>query len=465
MTRALHRSIAAILLGLCVAIALPAHPLHAQQPSILVVRAQRVPPSLQRDIAGLLSSLGESISDTDYVKASRRMRLSPHDPQAIVALLPGLGIGLVVTIETTTHDAGRYLRLSYRSPETGDEVVKDELPYRGGPLPSSYRNWVLSQARLALATLAARARQAPAARSDPNAAARAWRNHTRTQRPPPAPELGESPPEFGDDSTAQAPADAATAHAAALSDNEAFVEDDDTDHEKDADLAPRVLQMDGLVGLGLGQRAVTLPTQSGPRLLDVGPFLMMDGAVRARVRLADSAQVLLALRYSTSVALQAESTPAAGVPQSVPLRSQRFEVVLGAVGRIGTGATEPWLGVQLGYAVQDLHGLIEITMPRYSIGGPFARVDLRAVVAEGRVTLWAMPEGQWLVGVDNSLTRLHVAHSGFAIGGELGIGVRLSSQFLWETSYRESHSFLSTLQSDAFHDLERAFTTRLVVQR
>lgn len=440
MTRVSRDGIVRMSLVACLAWALLPLAAQAQQSSILVVRAPRVPASLQRELAQLFSPLGEIVPDTDYAKTARQMRLSPHDPRAIVALLPGLGISLVVTIETTTRDAGRYLRLSYRSPETGDEVVKDELPYRGGPLPSSYRNWVVSQARLALSTLGSRAGQRPAV----------------------------TPPEFGDSDTTQTTAPTPGDQYAdnqASSDDASFRDSDDTQASEDSALPPRVLQMEGVVGLGLGQRAVSLPTQSGARQLEVGPFLMVDGAVRSRLRLSESFQLLLALRYYTSVGLNADSTPAAGVPQSVPLRSQRMEAVLGALGRLGVGETVPWIALHIGYAVQDLRGLIEITMPRYSLGGPFARLDLRALVADGSVTLWAMPEAQWLVAVDNNLTRLHVSSTGFALGGELGVSVRISEQFLWEASYRESHSFVGTLQSDSFHDLERVLTTRLVVQR
>lgn len=420
--------------------------------SILVVRAPRTPASLQRDVQSLFAPLGEIVSDRDYVLAARRIGQPPHDPSAIVALLPGLGISLVVTVETTTRDAGRFVRLSYRSPETGDEIVHDELPYRSGPLPSSYRNWITSQARLALSTLAARAPQQ--ATAPPNTSpAQAWRNRARP-RPSTTPQTGT--PEFGeDDSTA-------------LTD-QSFGADAQADaeyaDEAAAELAPRILQVDGVGGVGVGQRSVTLPFQAGTRLLDVGPFVTVDAAVRARLLLADAFQFAVAIRYYTSVGLSAESTPAAGLAQATPLRSQRLEFVVGPSFRLGTGETIPWLALQLGYAGHDLRSLVEITMPRYTVSGPLARVDLRAIIADGRVTLWAMPEGQWIAAVDDSLTRLHVDRSGFAIGGEVGVSVRINDQFLFEASYREAHTFLGTPEQDGFHDLERIMTTRLVVQR
>lgn len=404
------------------------------QSSYLVVRAPRVPKSLQRQIEDVLESQGEVVSDTDYVRAAGRMGLSAHESRAIVALLPGLGVGLVVTVETTTRNAGRYLRLSYRSPETGDEVVRDELPYRGGPLPSSYRKWIQSQARLALSTLSAR---------------RGYTDNANV-------------PEFGDDASSPDPNRPNTP-----TDTQAStVNVDGVDAtDPDAPLPPRTLQMDGVVGLGLGQRAVDLPTQSGTRVLNVGPFFVVDGAVRTRLHLSEAFQLALALRYTTSVALTAESTPAAGIAQAVPLRSHRMELMFGSLMRLSTGETTPWLGFQVGYAMQDLRGLIEVTMPRFTLSGPLARVDLRAVIVEGRVTLWAMPEVQWLVDVDNSLTRLHVSRGGYALGGEVGFSARLNEQFLFEASYREAHAFVSTREPNNFHDLERVFTARLVVQR
>lgn len=451
------------LLVSCAAIGLlfASHASAQNQTSILVVRAPRVPSSLQRDVQHLLAPLGEIVSDTDYVKAARRMRLSPHDSRAIVALLPGLGIGLVVTVETTTRNAGRYLRLSYRNPETGDEVVKDELPYRSGPLPSSYSNWIVSQARLALSTLGVRAPQTQPAR--PGAAAQAWRNRARATpvRPQATPEFGDdggNPPEFGDDGSGQP-----DATPAATPDDGSFAEGETEGAEEE--LAPRVLQVDGVVGLGLGQRAVTLPHQAGTRLLDVGPFATVDGAVRTRLRLSETFQLTLALRYYSSIGLTGESTPAAGVAQAVPLRSQRLEAVFGPSFRLSEGETVPWFAIYVGYAAQDLRGLVEITIPRYSLGGPLARLDLRAIIANGRITLWAMPEAQWVALVDSTLQRLHVAKGGLAVGGELGFSIRLNDQFLFEASYRESHSFVATPEQTGFQDLERVFTTRLVVQR
>jgi hypothetical protein len=231
------------------------------------------------------------------------------------------------------------------------------------------------------------------------------------------------------------------------------------------ELAPRVLQVDGVAGVGVGQRSVTLPFQAGTRLLDVGPFLTVDAAVRARLLLSDALHFAVGVRYYTSVALTAESTPSGGVGQATPLRSQRLEIAAGPSFRLGTGETIPWLGLQVGYAAQGLRSLVEITMPRYSISGPLVRADLRAIIADGRVTLWAMPEAQWVASVNDSLTRLHVNRGGFAVGGELGLSVRINGQFLFEASYRESHTFLGTPEQDNFHDLERIITTRLVVQR
>jgi len=428
------------------------------RPSILVVRAPRTPASLQRDVVALLRPLGELVSDTDYARAARSQRLSPHDPEAIVAFLPGLGIHLVVTLETTTRGGGRFLRIDYRSPETGDDVVHDELPYRGGPLPSSYRTWVVSQARLALSTLASRPGGAPT-NINPQTAWRTRRPGQQTQ-PQAPPEFGTSstPPEFGEDGNSGGSAEPGDPGFESADE----ISDEDLDSHE---LPPRVLVVDGVVGLGLGQRAVDLPTQTGLRLLDVGPFVALDAAVRTRLDLTDAFQLSLALRYTTSVGVTSESTPAAGVPQAVPLRSQRFEAALGTAFRLGDGETIPWLGVYLGYSVQDLRGLIEISMPRFSNGGPFVRLDLRAIVAEGRVTVWATPDAQWVSAVDGSLTRIHVNAGGFALGGEVGVSVRLSSQFLLEAAYRETHAFIGTPEAQSFHDLERLLTTRLVVQR
>lgn len=435
------------------------------RPSILVVRAPRVATSLQSDVQELLAPLGEIVSDRDYALAARRLRLSSHDPKAIAALLPGLGISLVVSVETITRNAGRFLRLSYRSPETADEIVHDELPYRSGPLPSSYRNWITSQARLALSTLSSRAPQRTIT-TTPGAAAQAWRSRART-RPPATTRPGTpySPPEFGETETETDPNQPVEPTPTEFGDvGEEFSEAEAMEASEE-ELSPRVLQVDGAAGVGLGQRSVTLPFQAGTRLLDVGPFLVVDAAVRARLLLSDAFQFAVAVRYYTSVGLTAESTPAAGVSQATPLRSQRLEVTTGASFRLGTGETIPWLALHVGYAGHDLRSLVEITMPRYTVSGPLARLDLRAIIADGRVTLWAMPEGQWIASVDDSLTRLHVDRAGFAIGGELGLSVRINEQFLFEASYREAHTFLGTPEQDGFQDLDRIMTTRLVVQR
>jgi hypothetical protein len=366
----------------------------------------------------------------------------------------GLGISLVVTVETSTRRGGRILRLSYRSPETGDEVVHDELPYRGGPLPSSYRSWIASQARLALSTLASRPGHTGAAAATTNQ--QAWRTRRpqprftpRNQPRPPA--GGGAPPEFGDDGAAPPEFGDTGGTPSETGGGESYAEGGETGYDsgedattggEDEELAPRILQVDGIVGLGLGQRAVDLPTQSGLRQLDVGPFLVVDGAVRSRFRFSESFHLLAGLRYLTAVALTAESTPATGVAQSVPLRSQYFEALAGPQVRLGSNAeTAPWLGFGLGYATQDLRGLIEITMPRYTLSGPLARVDVRIPLSRGKIMVWLAPEAQWLAVVDSTLTRPHTASSGFSAGGEAGDrkSTRLNS----------SHRYISRMPSSA----------------
>lgn len=218
------------------------------------------------------------------------------------------------------------------------------------------------------------------------------------------------------------------------------------------------------IGFGAGWRGIEVPSEQGLQKLDSESFPALDLGVQGSVALSPVFSLGIETRYQTSLGLQAEETPAGGVPKSTSLRSHhaRFGIVPGF--RFAESPAAVSLDVLLGWEIRGLRSVTELSTPGYTLHGPLLRAEL-AIPLVLLFELRFAPEFFYIVHITEELRELGgFRGGGYGIGGELTLAVSATRWLGFELGYRESHSFAPTYWSQSFSDGERFVTLRSVVE-
>jgi hypothetical protein len=211
------------------------------------------------------------------------------------------------------------------------------------------------------------------------------------------------------------------------------------------------------LAVGMTQRHVDAPSDSGRRQLDLGPtpavLLGVDAAAHS-----GKLDLGVDISYRSSVAgrtRDADAGPNADTSQTA-VRSHQLQVGARAVMRLGADESSSTLALFAGYSVRAFASVAELRMPRFSLHGPVARIELELPLPAAGLRLRLAPEAQWLPSISDALRALAgISGSAIAIGGEAQLRLPLSSGFNLLLDYRESHAWAAARAAHSFSDAER----------
>lgn len=218
-----------------------------------------------------------------------------------------------------------------------------------------------------------------------------------------------------------------------------------------------------LAGGGVTSRTLRVPANDGPRNLATG--LAPALSIRIAARIQNAARFLsLRLSYQTSLGVHASETiPDASIlPSDTHIRSHRFEGGLAPGLFFSPARDSVALSLFVGYGLRALASVAELRIPRFTLHGPVARLELDVPLFAGRLSLRLAPEVQLLVGMTQQLRALAgLSTTAFAIGGEASVRLQLGGPVAARLCYREAHARSTGLEGRAFEDIERYVTLEL----
>jgi len=226
---------------------------------------------------------------------------------------------------------------------------------------------------------------------------------------------------------------------------------------------PPTLQGTLAAGLGAGQRSVHLPTDEGTRQVETGLFPALDVLVRADGRIGERGQLGLHLRYQTSLGITAVEARPGGVERRSPARTHHLDAGLVPALRFTSSPDSVVLGVFVGWGLRSFSTVVPLTVPSYTLHGPMAKLELRVPISGDAVALSVRPEVfAWLWATDELRELGAIDEKGVALGGEVGLDVRLSERLRLALGYRESHGAIGA-GFGTFTDVERFGSLQLVL--
>jgi len=214
--------------------------------------------------------------------------------------------------------------------------------------------------------------------------------------------------------------------------------------------APK-LTLEAFAGLGLGSRGFERPLGATLQKLPDAAFFAAAAGLRAALFPEDAFSLAFLARYDTSLGLSVEQPPPFALPNTIHVRAEHIELSVAPTFRLTATPVPLTLSLPLGFSMRtflpDLHNP---TLPGFSLLGPSLRAELSARFGS-RVSLRLGPELEWVFVAGQAVRRNGVDGSGFALGGEAVVAVKVVSVLALELAYRESHAFVSS--RDALPDL------------
>jgi hypothetical protein len=148
-----------------------------------------------------------------------------------------------------------------------------------------------------------------------------------------------------------------------------------------------------------------------------------------------------------------------GLPERLAARTQRVELSVAPVVRLGASASAVALAFPIGFAyrtfVTEEH---QYPVPRYSLGGPLLRAEATIHLGEV-VRLRGGPEAQWIILISPSLSDEGACCQGLGLAGQAALEADLGEYLRVALAYREGRSSIPL--SALFKDVERLLVVRL----
>ncbi|HKU40268.1 MAG TPA: hypothetical protein VJR89_19040 [Polyangiales bacterium] len=271
-------------------------------------------------------------------------------------------------------------------------------------------------------------------------------------------ELGEDEELGGEESAAEPPEAEASETVAAEEGAPDAAEEPAAATEPDTG---RTLTARAVVGAGVGTRSLRRPIASGAsQTLPTSVFPAADISLSARVWPDAAFSLDVLFRYQTSLGLTIQEEPLFALENEVDVRAEHAELSAAPSFRLGESATAARVNVPVGMAVRTFWPAVhQLQTPRYVLWGPLARAELD--VPLGKIArLRFGPEAQLFFIAGTDLTDYGVNQTGFALGAEASLELRLTEHFLLELQFRQSNALASSTNDPSFRDVERFFTAR-----
>lgn len=227
--------------------------------------------------------------------------------------------------------------------------------------------------------------------------------------------------------------------------------------------SPAVLTASLAVYTGFTMRSIDLPTISGPALLDTGAVPSL--ALQLGARLTSDPFVGVTLTYHHSLGAEATQVPSDPVQPALTTSIQSHHFEGGVIGGLylGRGPGSATLAMFLGYGVRAFGSEVELRVPRYSLHGPLARIELELPLGTPWLVLRVAPEVQLIAFISDDLASQGVSSPIWSFGGEAGLQLRVSKAIALQLSYREAHAVVDSVYGGSFSDIERFGLLGLVV--
>ena len=214
------------------------------------------------------------------------------------------------------------------------------------------------------------------------------------------------------------------------------------------------------VGAGWTSRSFTRPTRLGAQRLPTAYAPAVEVGLRVVAWPSDPFSLVVLLHYQSAIGFEVTEFPPFALENKLSVRVERAELSVAPRWRLGGGARAAQLSVPIGMNIRTFFPSAHNFMtPGYSLMGPQLRVAVDLPLASA-LTLSIAPEGQWIMAIDDTLTREGVQGQGFALGGVAGLYLLLNDVWALALEYRESHALVAGSASSSFEDTERYMTVR-----
>jgi len=368
-------------------------------PKILVIRAPRTPDRLMRGVLELVAPVGEIVDWREFEREARRSGLSATADATLETMLQGRDITLIIIVGRRVVNRRPVVALSYREGRFGTPLLSAEHPIFGDTIPDRVAERIQAETVLAVTAL------------------------TRSST---------------------------------------SVNTDENDRPNSPALAGSTVQFGVSAAGGVGSRGFEGPLEAGSVRLETGLF--PSASMRIHTRYEPVARGRFAIQaelgYLTSVGLQTTDTRIDGSTRSTSSRAQRLDLGMEFRYRLGEAQTAVTLGLWAGYAARVFDTEAPVSLPDYSLGsGTFA---LRVTIPLGseRFALMLGPMLEWVFPIGEGLNTADPA-PGLAFGGAARLTVGLTSAWLLQLAYQESHVSLQA-PLGAVNDVERFATLGII---
>lgn len=440
------RARAAILAASAVLFALvtlePFHAAAQERTRVLFISSSNVPARLRSTLQQLIASRFVLASTEDYERAAARADLHPASERALRRVATRQNVGAIVVASYGGHFRRRVLRVRIFDGRTG------ELRVRGAHTVTEWRLRAASQHAILRDIAAVASGEAPPVRAGapdaPEGGAGAGAAEEGSgDLPPPLDWGAEAPADDGAAEAQAAPAEPAPAEGGGSAQGAGTIEEPQWGFA-------------ATVGAGIMQRSASIPMEAGEARLSTVPFPAIQAELLGYVRpdATSRFRVALDIRYTTSVGLQAQDQRADGTTRTTDMRMHHLMLGLDARIPLAPGARPTFLTLSGGWGFRILDAEVPVSIPDYTLSGPYGRVGLWFPIGDSPLTIGIVPEVGYLTSLSAELSEQGALSDGVLVGAEAHIRLEIIREVLIEVMYRESHALLGS-ERGGMSDAER----------
>jgi hypothetical protein len=156
------------------------------------------------------------------------------------------------------------------------------------------------------------------------------------------------------------------------------------------------------------------------------------------------------------VGLKAQDQRADGTTRTVDTRAQDLAIGINVNFALADSMRAVRMDLEAGWGFRMLDSELPLSMPTYTLSGPYARVGLFFPIGnEGALVLGVGPELGHVSSVSEEVAQAGAVSDGFLVGVEAQVRLSIIPELDVDLIYRESHAFLSSEREGDMSDVER----------
>lgn len=431
---------ALVIVVLALAALAPAAARAQERTRVLFVPSPTVPPSLRGMLSQLIASRAVLVSTEEYERAAEQRNVRPTSERALTRIAPRQNAAVIVVASYGGHFRRRVLRLRIHDGRTGELRVTSVHTLLGLRLRPASQHALLRD----IAAVAAGEVPAGAASAGPS------------EGEEPEPSEGDEPSDEGSgdlppplDWGAEAP------------ESDVPPPPEPEPEAPAAPAAPDTIEegqwgFSATIGFGVMQRSASIPMAAGEARLSTVPFPGIQAQLQGFVRPDITSRFRLALdiRYTSSVGLQAQDQRSDGTTRTTDMRIHHLMLGLDTRIPLAPGAKPTYLTVGAGWGFRMLDAEMPVSIPDYTLSGPYARVGLIFPIGDSPLSVAIIPEIGHVSSLSQELSQQAALSDGVLVGAEAYVRLEIIRELLIDIIYRESHALLGS-QRGGMSDAER----------